>query len=81
MDRKIALITGGSSGIGKAIAIELAKNGIEVIINFSTSESKAKEVQEEITMLGGKAHIFQADITAQEGISGAFSKIREIVQD
>ena len=49
--------------------------GIEVIINFSTSESKAKEVQEEITVLGGKAHVFQADITAQEGISELFDYI------
>lgn len=75
MNRKIALITGGSSGIGKAIAIELAKNGIEVIINFSKSKDKAEEVQKEITLLGGKSHIFQADITVREDISKLFDFI------
>jgi 3-oxoacyl-[acyl-carrier protein] reductase len=75
MTRKIALITGGSSGIGKAIAIELAKNGIEVIINFSKSKDKAEEVQKEITLLGGKSHIFQSDITIQEDVSKLFDFI------
>jgi 3-oxoacyl-[acyl-carrier protein] reductase len=75
MNRKIALITGGSSGIGKAIAIELAKNGIEVIINFSKSKDKAEKVQKEITLLGGKSHIFQADITVREDISKLFDFI------
>jgi 3-oxoacyl-[acyl-carrier protein] reductase len=80
MDRKIALITGGSSGIGRAIAIELARNGIEVIINFSTSKSKAEEARKEIALLGGKAHIFQADITVQKEVSKLFEYINSNFQ-
>lgn len=72
MDRKVALITGASSGIGRSIARELAKNGIEVVINFSKSESKAKEVKDEIISAGGRAHIVQADITVPSEVVRLF---------
>lgn len=72
MTKKVALITGASSGIGRSIAQELAKNGIEVVINFSKSESKAKKVMDEIISAGGEAHIFQADITIQDEVVRLF---------
>ena len=45
---KIALVTGASRGIGKAIAIELARNGADVIVNYNRNEKEANEVVDEI---------------------------------
>ena len=45
---KVALITGAAIGIGRAIALELAKNQYDVVINYLTSEAKAHELQKEI---------------------------------
>ncbi|MGB5052171.1 MAG: SDR family oxidoreductase, partial [Caldilineaceae bacterium] len=72
MDRKTALVTGASSGIGREIALELAKRGIEVIINFSKSIEKAEAVKNEIIATGGMAHIFQADITLEDNVARLF---------
>jgi hypothetical protein len=55
VDGKTALVTGASRGIGRAIAIELAREGAKVAINYSSSDAKAKEVAEKITNLGGTA--------------------------
>lgn len=59
---KIALITGASRGIGKAIALTFASYGATVIVNYNGSKAKAEEVVEEITQNGGKAIAYQADI-------------------
>jgi NAD(P)-dependent dehydrogenase (short-subunit alcohol dehydrogenase family) len=62
IDGKTALVTGASRGIGRAIAIELAREGAKVAVNYSSSEAKAKEVVEEIKKLGGTAILLKADI-------------------
>lgn len=59
---KIALVTGGSRGIGAAIAKDLAKEGAAVVINYNGSEEKAKAVAEEIKVSGGKAEIYQCNV-------------------
>ena len=59
---KTAIVTGGSRGIGRSIALELAKNGANIVINYAGSEAKAQSVVEEIEQLGVKAHKFQADV-------------------
>jgi NAD(P)-dependent dehydrogenase (short-subunit alcohol dehydrogenase family) len=55
VEGKTALVTGASRGIGRAIALELAREGAKVAINYSSSEGKAKAVAEEIKELGGTA--------------------------
>src|SRR6516165_4483792 len=62
VDGKTALVTGASRGIGRAIAIELAREGAKVAINYSSSEAKAKEVAERIIELGGTAILYKANI-------------------
>ncbi|MGB9699117.1 MAG: SDR family NAD(P)-dependent oxidoreductase [Thermodesulfobacteriota bacterium] len=60
---KIALVTGASRGIGRAIAIELARWGVDVAINFKKHEQEAKVTLNEITSLGRKGIIVQADVS------------------
>ena len=59
-EKKIAVVTGGARGIGKAIALELAKAGNLVVINYNGSEEKARETKAEIEAAGGQADILSA---------------------
>ncbi|NBI06859.1 3-oxoacyl-[acyl-carrier-protein] reductase [Senegalia massiliensis] len=63
IDNKNVIITGGSRGIGKEIALTLARNGANVIINYSNNETKALEVVEEIEKMGRTAFAIKADIS------------------
>ena len=62
-NKKVALITGASRGIGKAIAIELAKSNINIVINFNKDEREAASVVEEIKKFGVKSIAVKADIS------------------
>lgn len=60
---KVAIVTGSSRGIGKACALRLAKDGFTVVINYSHSESEAKNVLKEIESFGGNGMIYRADVS------------------
>jgi acetoacetyl-CoA reductase len=60
---KVAIVTGGSRGIGAAIALELAKNGAKVVINYNTRKELADKVVAEINEFGGEAYALQADVS------------------
>lgn len=62
LNGKTAIVTGGSRGIGRAIAMELGKRGANILVNYAGSEAKAQAVVEEIEALGVKAIKFQADV-------------------
>ena len=63
LNGKVALIIGGSRGIGKSVSIELAKAGAIVIINYANSESSAKEVLNIVEESGGTGEILQFNVS------------------
>lgn len=62
LTNKVALITGGATGIGREISLKLAALGATVIVNYNSSSQKAEQLVEEITSNGGIAKAFQANI-------------------
>ena len=72
-----AIVTGASKGIGRAIAIQLAKEGAPVVVNYSSSADKAEQVVEEIKSSGGQAFAYQADVSSEEQVIEMFNKARE----
>ena len=62
LDERIAIVTGGSRGIGRSIALELANRGASVVVNYLKNSQAADEVVDEIQMGGGKAQAFQSDV-------------------
>jgi 3-oxoacyl-[acyl-carrier protein] reductase len=75
LEGEIALVTGGSRGIGRAAAIALAKEGAEVIINYVSNESKAQETCNEIAANGGKASCIQFDVANPEETKTAMDQL------
>ena len=69
LEGQTAVVTGASRGIGKAIAICLAKEGAEVIINYSSSAENANKVVSEINSFGGKAYPLQSDISNEDSVN------------
>ena len=65
---KVALVTGSSRGIGKACAIELAKSGFDVVVNYHSNESEAKKVVAEIEKIGQKAIAIKVNIGDYEAV-------------
>ena len=62
-EKKVAVVTGASRGIGRAIALELAGRGNLVVINYNGSAEKAEEVKKEIEAAGGEAAVYQCDVS------------------
>jgi 3-oxoacyl-[acyl-carrier protein] reductase len=74
---KTALVTGASRGIGRAIAMELARSGATVLIHYHKSAEQAREVELAITAMGGRAHLFRADFSEPEEIEELFQSVHQ----
>jgi len=77
LDGKVAVVTGGSRGIGKTIALMLAKEGAKVAINYARSDELAIKVKEEIEAMGQEAMIFKADVSNEESVKEFVKSVKE----
>jgi glucose 1-dehydrogenase len=71
---KVVIVTGSSSGIGKACAVYFGQLGAKVVINYSSNADAAKEVLDEITKAGGTAIIVKADVSREEEVKALFNE-------
>ena len=74
-EQKVAVVTGASRGIGKAIAMELARRGALVIVNYNGSREKAEEVKAQIEAEGNKAEIRQCNVADFKACEEMFQEI------
>lgn len=76
---QVALVTGGSRGIGQAIALRLAEAGADVAVNFVSSRKAAMETAEQIQNLGRKAYVIKADVREEDDIRAMIEFISQEV--
>ena len=77
MEGRVALVTGGSRGIGRAICVELARNGARVAVNYAGSSQAAQETAELCRALGVEAEPFQADVSDPAACEALVSAVKE----
>lgn len=75
LNGKVAVVTGASRGIGRAVAIRLAKEGAIVIINYNGSKERAEAVKFEIETAGGRAEIWQCNVSDYSACEEMFKEI------
>ena len=73
--KRVALVVGGTGGIGRATCMQLAEDGFDIVINYRHNVELAKKIKEQIIALGGKSLIFNADITDFEQVQDMVNKI------
>ncbi|MCK8493874.1 SDR family oxidoreductase [Spirosoma sp. RP8] len=78
---KIALVTGGSRGLGRNMAINLAKKGIDVVLTYNSNQEEADKVVAEIQALGQKASAFQLDASNVKSFEGFFGQVTAYLND
>ncbi len=78
LNDQIALVTGGAHRVGKAIALELARRGVNILINYNaTPEDVARNTIHEIKSFGVDALAVQADVSTEEGVAQVFETLRD----
>ena len=76
LEGKVAIVTGASRGIGRAVAVALAKAGAKVVINYAGNVTAAEEVKNSIEAAGGQALLMQADVASDEAVA---SMVKETI--
>ncbi len=77
LEGKIAVVTGASRGIGKAIALRLAKGGALVAVNYRQSKEEAEAVRDEILRAGGSAQLFQCDVADPDACTAMIRSVTD----
>ena len=81
MSKKIALITGGSRGLGKSMAMHLAESGNDIVITYNSKKELAEQVVKEIEMAGQKAMALQYDSSDFESLDNFVKQFTESLQN
>ena len=71
---KYALVTGGSRGLGKAVALRLSRMGLPIVINYRSNQASAEEVKAEIEAAGGIAELLPFDVASPQAVEEAVEK-------
>ncbi len=74
---QVAIVTGASRGIGRAIALQLAAEGANVVINYASSSAVAQQVADEIVAAGGSAIALQADVSKADQVDALLNAVME----
>src|ERR1700754_2088697 len=77
---KIVLVTGGSRGLGKDMALQLAKKGFNVVITYHSKQAEAENVVSEIKASGKKGFALQLDVSQSSGFDGFAEKFKAILR-
>lgn len=77
MKDKVAIVTGGTRGIGRAIVLELAKRGADVAFNYAKSSEAAERLVQEVKKLGRRAISYQVDVTELQSVKEMVSSVKE----
>ena len=78
---KVALVTGGSRGLGKDMSLAIAKKGIDVVLTYNSNKEAADQVVAEIQSLGRKAVAFQLDTSNVKQFDGFMKQVTEYLQE
>jgi 3-oxoacyl-[acyl-carrier protein] reductase len=75
MTNRVAIVTGASGGIGRAVAVRLAEQGMAVAVHYSGNRDRAQETADQVTAAGGRALVVGADVADEDAIAVLFDQV------
>src|SRR5919198_4328439 len=75
--RKVALVTGAATGIGRSAVLALARGGYDVVVNYSSSESAARDTAQQAEKIGVKTLIVRCDVSDETGVRAMIAQVNE----